>query len=146
MASEALSQRPYLLRAMHEWMSDSGLTPHIVVDATVAGVQVPEQHVDNGKIVLNISYSAARDLELSNDSVAFEARFSGTPFSLFVPIAAVLAIYARESGTGLVFTEREGAKSEASAADAQSDGANERPSAVAASESTADHPHLRVIK
>ena len=102
--SKDLSQRPYLLRAMHEWMSDGGLTPHLIVDALFSGVEIPQQHVENGKIILNISYSATRNLELGNDQINFEARFAGTPHHLIVPVAAVLGIYAKESGEGLIFS------------------------------------------
>lgn len=100
-------QRPYLLRAMHQWMLDNGLTPHIVVDANQPGVSVPAEHVSDGRIVLNISYTATRELELGNDGIRFEARFGGTPRRLDIPVAAVLGIYARETGQGMVFTEEE---------------------------------------
>lgn len=98
------SKRPYLVRAMHEWMGDNGHTPHIVVDAGVDGVTVPREHVKDGKIILNISHSAAHNLKLSNDAVSFRARFSGTPFDVWVPMASVLGIYARETGQGMIFS------------------------------------------
>lgn len=96
-------KRPYLVRALHEWMTDGNLTPHLVVDATLPGVRVPDKFVENGRIVLNISYSATQALTLGNERIAFSARFGGTPYQVDVPIAAVLGIYARESGEGLVF-------------------------------------------
>ena len=96
-------KRPYLLRALHQWMTDNGQTPHLVVDATQSGVAVPEQLVQDGRITLNISYSATSRLELTNDEVVFDARFGGTPRRVRIPLPAVLAIYARESGEGLVF-------------------------------------------
>jgi stringent starvation protein B len=99
------SQRPYLLRAMHEWMVDNALTPHIVVDASSAEVNVPPENISEGKIVLNVSYAATRGLALGNDTVAFEARFNGVPRSVNVPVASVLGIYARETGQGMVFAE-----------------------------------------
>jgi stringent starvation protein B len=99
------SQRPYLLRAMHEWMVDNALTPHIVVDASSAEVNVPPENISEGKIVLNVSYAATRGLALGNDTVAFEARFNGVPRSVHVPVASVLGIYARETGQGMVFAE-----------------------------------------
>ncbi len=89
---------------MHEWMGDNGHTPHIVVDASVDGVTVPQEHVKEGKIILNISYSAAHNLKLNNDSVSFRARFSGKPFDVWVPIASVLGIYAKETGQGMIFS------------------------------------------
>ncbi len=98
------SKRPYLIRAMHEWMSDNGHTPHVVVDAEVTGVVVPVEHVNDGKIILNISHSAAHGLTMANDSVGFRARFSGRPFDVSVPVKAVLGIYARETGQGMIFS------------------------------------------
>jgi stringent starvation protein B len=90
---------------MHEWMLDNGFTPHLVVDAKRDGVRVPEAHVKDGKIVLNVSPTATRALVLGNDAVTFEARFGGVSQQLVVPIAAVLGIYARETGQGMVFGE-----------------------------------------
>jgi stringent starvation protein B len=115
-------QRPYLLRAMHEWMVDNGLTPHIVVDATHEGLAIPNEHVSDGKLVLNVSYAATRDLVLGNEFVEFEARFSGRPRRLRLPIGAVLGIYARESGQGMVFpdeyaTPEQGASEDTTAGD-----------------------------
>jgi stringent starvation protein B len=88
---------------MHEWMVDNGLTPHIVVDAKREGVKVPEAHVKDGKIVLNVSPSATRNLSLGNDFVRFEARFGGLSRGIEVPLTAVLGVYARENGQGMIF-------------------------------------------
>ena len=99
------SRRPYLLRAMHEWMSDAGLTPHVIVDATQPGVDVPRAYIKDGKIVLNTSLSATQHLQLKNDWIMFAARFGGVAHQIRVPIAAVLGIYARETGEGMVFNE-----------------------------------------
>ncbi len=99
------ARRPYLLRALHEWISDSNCTPHIVVDASMAGVEVPRQYVKDGKIVLNVSWSATGQLSLGNDFVSFSARFGGVNTAVRVPIQAVLAIYARETGQGTIFSE-----------------------------------------
>ena len=90
---------------MHEWMLDNGFTPHLVVDAKREGVRVPEAHVKDGKIVLNVSPTATRALSLGNDAVTFEARFGGVSQQLVIPIAAVLGIYARETGQGMIFGE-----------------------------------------
>ncbi|MFO7305611.1 MAG: ClpXP protease specificity-enhancing factor [Gammaproteobacteria bacterium] len=98
-------RRPYLLRAMHEWISDNNHTPHIVVDATVEGVEVPRQYVQGGKIILNVSYQATDGLVLGNDVVRFRARFGGSIFDVTVPVAAILGIYARETGQGMIFSE-----------------------------------------
>jgi stringent starvation protein B len=98
------SKRPYLIRAMHEWMADNGHTPHIVVDASFDGVSVPTEHIKDGKIILNISDTAAHNLKLTNDAVSFRARFGGVPFDVWAPIRAVLGIYARETGQGMIFS------------------------------------------
>ena len=90
---------------MHEWMLDNGFTPHLVVDAKREGVHVPEAHVKDGKIVLNVSPTATRALVLGNDAVTFEARFGGVSQQLVVPVGAVLGIYARETGQGMIFGE-----------------------------------------
>ena len=89
---------------MHEWMGDNGHTPHIVIDASVDGVIVPREHVKDGKIILNISGSAAHNLKLNNNAVSFRARFSGVPFDVWVPMKSVLGIYARETGQGMIFS------------------------------------------
>jgi stringent starvation protein B len=99
------SRRPYLLRAMHEWISDSQCTPHLVVDAGATGVEVPRQYVQDGKIVLNVSWSATAQLQLGNDELSFSGRFGGASMQVRVPIAAVLAIYARETGQGMIFAD-----------------------------------------
>jgi stringent starvation protein B len=99
------SRRPYLLRAMHEWISDSNQTPHIVVDASIEGVEVPRQYVQGGKIILNVSSNATSMLSLGNDLVRFRARFGAATYDVSVPIIAVLGIYARETGQGMIFSE-----------------------------------------
>ena len=104
MNSPNKSKRPYLIRAMHEWMGDNGHTPHIVIDALVDGVCVPEEHVKDGKIILNISQSAAHNLNIANQAVSFRARFGGVPFDVWVPVSAVLGIYAKETGQGMIFS------------------------------------------
>ncbi len=100
--------RPYLIRALYEWIEDNALTPHILVDAAFAGTEVPLQYVENDRIVLNISARAVGNLSMSNDRVEFQARFGGTPTQVSVPVPAVLAIYARENGKGMVFGPEDG--------------------------------------
>jgi len=107
MTSDVGSKRPYLLRAMHEWMSDNGLTPHVVVDVNFPRANLPSEHVKDERIILNVSYQATEDLTLSNDQLDFEARFSGQPRRITVPIENVLGIYARETGQGMIFTDDE---------------------------------------
>ncbi len=102
------SSRPYLLRAIYEWLVDNELTPYIMVDAMVSGVQVPERFVEDGKIILNIEPQAVGNLRLGNDAVEFDARFSGRAHHVFIPIVAVKAIYAFENGRGMVFGDDDG--------------------------------------
>ena len=123
------SNKPYLLRALYEWILDNGLTPHIIVDVHGEGVEVPPQAIQDGKLVLNVSPQASRDLELGNEAVSFQARFSGKPHNILLPIDAVMAIYARENGQGMMFTRD---KAEPGPAKPE----NDKPSG----------PHLKVIK
>ncbi|MBP2850307.1 MULTISPECIES: ClpXP protease specificity-enhancing factor [Dickeya] len=101
--SQLSPRRPYLLRAFYDWLLDNQLTPHLVVDVTVSGVQVPMEFARDGQIVLNIAPRAVGNLELADDSVRFNARFGGVPRQVFVPMASVMAIYARENGAGTMF-------------------------------------------
>ncbi len=101
------SNRPYLIRALYEWLVDNGLTPHLLVDATGDRVVVPTGFVEEGRIVLNIGPSAVRDLDLGNDLIHFNARFAGTPMDVIVPPESVLGIYARENGRGMLFPDDE---------------------------------------
>ncbi len=101
--------RPYLLRALNEWISENMLTPYIVVDAGVDGVEVPSDYVSNGQIVLNISATAVNGLLISNEAVSFSARFGGVPMQVHVPVRAVMAVYAKENGQGMVFGSEPGA-------------------------------------
>ncbi|CAO1662900.1 MULTISPECIES: ClpXP protease specificity-enhancing factor [Salinicola] len=98
-----LTSRPYLARALYEWLLDNEQTPYIVVDAGKPDVKVPQQFVQNGQIVLNIAPAAVRDLMIDNAAVTFGARFSGQPMQVVVPMDALIAIYARENGVGMVF-------------------------------------------
>ena len=99
------SQRPYLLRAIHEWISDNGMTPHLLVNADFPGVHVPPGTAKDGKVVLNIAERAVGQLSLGNDYITFGARFGGVAHEVFVPVAAVLAIYSRETGQGMALPE-----------------------------------------
>jgi stringent starvation protein B len=102
------SSRPYLLRALYEWIVDNDCTPHVIVDATSPGVDVPVDYVKDGQIVLNLSPSAVIELQLADDFVSFNGRFGGKPTEVFVPMAAILGIYARENGQGMAFEPEEG--------------------------------------
>lgn len=99
------SYRPYLLRALVEWINDNDLTPHILVDATVPGVQVPPSAVQDGQVILNIAERAVARLFIDNEAVTFSARFSGVSHAVRVPVAAVLAVYARENGQGMALPD-----------------------------------------
>lgn len=99
------SNRPYLIRAMYEWIADNGLTPYLLADASVAGMQVPVQAAKDGRVVLNIAGRAVAQLELGNEQIHFMARFSGVSQRVVVPVRAVLAIYAQENGQGMMLGE-----------------------------------------
>jgi stringent starvation protein B len=102
------SNRPYLIRAVNEWLLDNHCTPHLLVNADAPGVDVPRQYIQDGKIVLNIGPNAVEGLRISNEEVTFLARFSGVSQLVSLPISAVLAIYAKENGRGMMFSEEEG--------------------------------------
>jgi stringent starvation protein B len=97
------------MRALNEWILENDCTPYVLVDAGMPGVQVPEDYVDNGQIVLNISMSAVKSLLIDDDGLSFNARFGGVPIDLYVPMVAILAIYAKENGQGMVFGNEAGA-------------------------------------
>ena len=101
------SSRPYLIRALYEWIVDNGFTPYMLVDTSLEMVEVPRAFVENGRIILNISPEATHSLVLGNEAVTFNARFSGTAMDVYVPVVSVLAIYARENGQGMMFGEQD---------------------------------------
>ncbi len=156
-------RRPYLVRAYYDWLLDNNLTPHLVVDAMLPGVQVPMDFVRDGQIVLNIAPRAVGNLELGNDAIRFNARFGGIPQQVDVPMAAVLALYARENGAGTLF-EPEVAydlpdEDEFAAAAEEEASANAEPNLVLVEELAGDNngpddepprprgrPTLRVVK
>ena len=104
------SRRPYLIRAIFDWACDNGYTPHLLVAADYPGVAVPQQYVQDGRITLNISPIAVQNLDLTSDPIWFSARFGGRAFDVYVPSGAVLAVYARENGEGMMFGEPEAAE------------------------------------
>ncbi len=95
--------RPYLTRATYDWIVDNHLTPYILVDATLPHVKVPEQHIRDGQIVLNALPTAVHNFRIELDAISFSARFGGVPFAIYIPMPALLGIYARENGQGLFF-------------------------------------------
>jgi len=127
--------RPYLLRGLYEWIVDNGMTPHLLVNAEGEGVSAPIEFAQSGRLVLNVSPSAVRDLSLANDAVSFNARFAGKPQQVFVPIAEVMAVYARENGRGMLFSDEDGGGEPPPSGDNPSD---EKP--------TQSGPGLHVVK
>lgn len=127
---EMSPSRPYLIRALHEWIVDNQLTPYVLVDCSVEGVQVPQEHISEGRIILNVSPAATEDLRMGNEAIEFSARFAGKPQQIDVPVESVLAIYARENGRGMVFSNDHGDDTTPEPTD---DGGNSKP-------------HLRVVK
>ncbi|HYB31803.1 MAG TPA: ClpXP protease specificity-enhancing factor [Steroidobacteraceae bacterium] len=105
--NKALPKRPFLLRAMHEWITQCGQTPHVIVDVAREGIEVPRAYVKDGKIVLNLSEGATQRLRLGNEEVEFDARFAGVIHHVRFPVSAVLGVYARETGEGMVFSEQD---------------------------------------
>ena len=142
------SQRPYLLRALFDWIIDSELTPYLLVAATDPSVVVPQQYVNDGKIVLNVSPSAVRDLVFGDDLVFFDGRFAGTPFTVEVPVGSVLAIYAKETGEGMMFDAETNDSSDSSADGESASGeAESRGEAKDSGEKKPGKgPHLKIIK
>lgn len=129
--------RPYLVRAFNDWILDNGLTPHLLVDAAVPGTRVPAAYVRDGRIVLNIAPGAVGDLQLGTAEITFNARFGGVAHAIRLPVAAVLAIYARENGQGMFFGDEE-AGAEAAPGDS--------PEATPDTPPGGGKPALRIVK
>ena len=128
-------RRPYMVRAVYDWILDNQLTPFLVVDAQIPGCQLPWEFVEDGQIVLNITPTAVANLVIANDHLTFNARFSGKPHQVFVPMAAVLALYARENGAGSLFEHEPGYDN---AEDLSAPETTTAPKPAA--------PHLKVVK
>jgi stringent starvation protein B len=101
------ASRPYLIRALFEWIVENKMTPYLLADADILNVQVPREHVNNGKIVLNIDPQAVEELSLGNSAVSFSARFARGHLNCYIPIPAVMAIYASENGKGMFFSDED---------------------------------------
>ncbi len=127
------SKRPYLVRAVYEWIVDNKCTPYILVHAETAGVDVPSQFVQEGRIVLNVSQGAVRDFIMDNEQLSFSARFAGQARSVRVPVRAILAIYAKENGQGTFF---DGVEEPPEASPTPKNATRERPA----------RPELRLVK
>lgn len=127
------SNRPYLLRALYQWITDNNMTPHILVDAGITGVDVPEHAIQKGKVILNIDQAAVRELDMGNDWLTFNARFAGRQHYVSVPVEAVLAIYSKENGQGMMFAHDD----DSPPPDGDGDDNGPKPSR---------RPHLKVVK
>lgn len=134
------SNRPYLLRAMYEWIGDNGMSPYLLVDASAPGVRVPASTIRDGKVVLNVAARAIAQLDMGNESIRFLARFGGVSQSVEIPVSAVQAIYAQETGQGMMMAP-EGDSSDSQGAGGESDPPTETPP-----EPPKRGAHLRVIK
>lgn len=142
-------KRPYLLRAMHQWITDSGHTPHVIVDAERAGSDVPRAYVQEGKIVLNLGYGATQRLKIDNDTVEFDARFAGVIHHVRFPVGAVLGVYARETGEGMMFPDGDSAPTSPEGAPSGPGSPGSGPDAGPAPDAgggAPKRPQLRVVK
>jgi stringent starvation protein B len=137
------SNRPYLLRAIYDWISDNDLTPYVLVDASIEGVRVPPQVIKNGQVVLNLAMRAVANLDLGNEWISFSARFSGVSQTINIPVHAVLALYAQENGQGMMFPAEEGGDHPPPD---MPDDAPPAPSTEQGDKPKRGAPHLRVVK
>lgn len=129
------SSRPYLIRAMYQWIVDNAMTPHLLIDAGVKGCIVPVEHIKDGKIVMNIAPMSVSGLVLGDEEITFSARFNGKSEAIYVPVDSVLAIYARENGQGMMFTENEGDSESIIESDIDGEPDPDKP-----------RPNLRIVK
>jgi len=153
--SDIKPSRPYLLKALYEWVLDNNMTPHLAVDATLQGVQVPGQFIQDGQITLNIAPTAVQHLLIDDQAVSFNARFGGVPMNVYVPMVAVMAIFTRENGMGMGFGVEPGVEelfeqAEQSGAvleEVQMESADQDEASAPATQSKAKgKPTLRVVK
>jgi len=140
------SNRPYLLRAIYDWISDNNLTPYVLVDAGFAGVRVPPQVVKNGQVVLNLAMRAVANLDLGNEWISFQARFSGVSQTIQIPVQAVLALYAQENGQGMMFPADEEGGDMPPPSAPEPDDTPPKPAADDGDKPKRGAPHLRVVK
>lgn len=140
------SSRPYLVRALYEWIVDNDCTPHMLVNAEYPDVRVPAGFASDGQIVLNVSPSAVRNLHMDNDAVSFDGRFGGVSHTLFVPTAAILGVYARENGQGMVFELEPGVESEEELLDESIEHDDDGPPEGGQPPRPSGRPSLKVVK
>jgi len=135
-ATTMTSNRPYMIRALYEWILDNRMTPHLLVDATHPGAVIPTQFVQDGKIVLNISPTAVRALVLGNELIDFETRFGGVSMEVEVPVDAVLGVYSRENGRGMLFPDEGPPTGDAPGTDGKPEPSKPPP----------ERPRLKIVK
>jgi stringent starvation protein B len=140
------SNRPYLLRAIYDWISDNNLTPYMLVDATRQGVRVPPHVIKNGQVVLNLAMRAVANLDLGNEWISFQARFSGVSHSIQIPVPAVLALYAQENGQGMMFPAEEDEHGGESPSDTPPSPPEPEPPTDGDRPKRGGGSHLRVVK
>lgn len=144
------SQRPYILRALYEWVVDNGMTPHVLVDARVPGVRVPPHVVKDGQVVLNIAERAVAHLQMDDDALRFSARFGGVSQAVVVPMAAIIAVYARETGQGMALppdlSPEAGAQDAPASVDAMDQEGGESSPPDDVPDPPKRGPHLRIVK
>lgn len=128
------SNRPYLIRALYEWILDNDQTPYLLINAEHGNIVVPQHFIEDGKIILNIAPQAVQGLELGNEWILFSARFSGSKFDIQIPVSAIIAIYAKENGQGMIFPQEE----DRNEPHQQNDESNDAK--------TAKSPHLTIVK
>ena len=143
--SEFTSTKPYMIRAMHEWCVDNGLTPHLLV-AVDAQTRVPMAYVKDGEIVLNLNYSATKDLLIGNEAITFSARFGGKASDLYVPLHAVRGIFARENGQGMFFQPETEETSHEADKGKVTDNVTESPNQPPDKPEAAKKPSLKLVK
>ena len=139
MTAAMTSSRPYLVRALYDWIVDNGLTPYLLVDCNAEGVAAPIEYAEEGKLVLNVAPRAVRDLHMGNDGVGFNARFGGNAMDVWLPMSSLLAIYARENGQGMLFTDSDGTDPDPPPDGAGGDGEGSE-------QGDSKRPQLRVVK
>ncbi|MAV75688.1 MAG: ClpXP protease specificity-enhancing factor [Cellvibrionales bacterium] len=135
------SSRSYLVNALYQWIVDNNCTPYVLVDAFAADVEVPQDYVKDGQIVLNIAPSAISDLLVNTTSLTFNARFGGIPMDIYVPMSALLGIYARENGQGMMFEPEDAPDPDSEPPPGPKLVSDKKPSG-----SKAEKPSLRVVK
>ena len=140
------SNKPYLIRALNEWIIDNQMTPFLLVDANVEGVEVPQQHIKDGKIILNIAPDAAQKIAIEDEWIYFSARFSGQAFMINVPIDSVLAIYAKENGQGMMFAGAESSLEDNAAVEQTELSKKDHGEKEQGEKNQGKKPELRIVK